>query len=54
MSTSPELQEKRTLLHVAARNGNLEVVRLLLDQGANKEAADQVGLVRAAASLMCG
>ncbi len=36
-------QDGRTPLHMAAQNGQLEVVRLLLGEGANKEAAEKVG-----------
>jgi len=31
-----------TSLYVAAREGHVEIVRLLLDRGANKEAANRV------------
>ncbi len=33
-------------MYLAAQNGCLEVVRLLLDKGAKPEAADKVGAVR--------
>ena len=32
--------EKQTALHYAAKQGNTEIVKLLLDNGANKEAED--------------
>ena len=37
-------QSLNTPLHYAARNGKLEVVTLLLDRGAEKEAKDEVRL----------
>jgi hypothetical protein len=40
---TPALQHGRTPLHVAAQNGCLDVVLLLLDKGAKTEAADEVG-----------
>ncbi len=44
------LQDGWTPLHIAAQHGHVEVERLLLDKGANKEAASNVGAVR---PLMC-
>ncbi len=44
--TTHVLQDGWTPLFVAAQNGHLEVVRLLLDKGANMEAANNVGAVR--------
>ncbi len=41
--TTPALQYGRTPLYLAAEFVHLEVVRLLLDQGANKEASNSVG-----------
>ncbi len=38
------VQDGHTPLHVASFHGREEVMKLLLDQGANKEAADRVGL----------
>ncbi len=37
------LQNGATPSHIAAQNGQLEVVRLLLGEGVNKEAAEKVG-----------
>ncbi len=36
-------QSNSSPLHVAAQHGHLDVVRLLLDRGASKEAANNVG-----------
>jgi hypothetical protein len=44
--SSPVLQDGWTPLHIASDNGHLEVVRLLLDQGADMEATIKVGAVR--------
>ncbi len=38
-----------TPLHLASNHGHLEVVRVLLDHGANKDATDEVGAVEALA-----
>ncbi len=37
------LQDGATPLHIAAENGQLEMVRLLLSEGSNKETAKKVG-----------
>ena len=35
-------QDGRTALHIAAKNGNIEVARLLLDKGADVNSRDNV------------
>ncbi len=42
----PAQQYSRTALHIATEKGHLEVVRLLLEYGANKEIINFVGAVR--------
>ena len=43
---SPSRQYQRTPLHIAAEKGNAAVVELLLQRGANTEAADKVRTCR--------
>ncbi|CAK9050984.1 unnamed protein product [Durusdinium trenchii] len=42
-NTRDHLSRDQAAIHVAAQGGHLEVVRLLLEAGANKDAASQVG-----------
>ena len=39
------LQDDQTPLHLSASAGHLEVVKLLLEEGADKEARDEVGVL---------
>jgi hypothetical protein len=41
--TTIALQDGWTPVHIAAQNGHLEIVGLLLQKGANKDAASNVG-----------
>jgi ankyrin repeat protein len=43
-----------TVLHVAARNGHLEVVRLLIEQGAMASSFDKAGKTAAQVAEDCG
>lgn len=43
MLRTPAPQSGLTPLHVAAQNGNVEAARVLLEAGANREAATEVG-----------
>jgi len=43
ISRSPSTNEGMTALHVAAQAGNLDLVRYLLEKGANAEIADSNG-----------
>ena len=49
------LQLKKTALMHAAEGGSKDVVELLLDKGADKDAKDEVSVVcRGRAGMLCG
>jgi ankyrin repeat protein len=51
-TSNPPPQTKTSPLYIAAQLGHLDVVRLLLDRGANKDAANNVGALMDRASQL--